>query len=29
VLRGFAESLLDWLLDAGAELGTAFERRKP
>ena len=27
VLRGFAESLLDWLLDAGLEIGIAFERR--
>jgi sarcosine oxidase subunit gamma len=27
VLRGFAESLLDWLLDAGVEIGVAFEGR--
>ena len=26
VLRGFAESLLDWLLDAGVEIGVAFEQ---
>lgn len=27
VARGFAESLLDWLLDAGVEIGVSFERR--
>ena len=27
VLRGFAESLAEWLLDAGAEMGIAFEQR--
>jgi heterotetrameric sarcosine oxidase gamma subunit len=28
ILRGFAQSLLEWLLDAGVEMGVSFERRK-